>query len=63
MSTSVNLDTGEVSISDTSQAVRSILLEVIFFILLFFCFLKKVRRKRFWVQPLRIMGTATEACI
>ncbi len=34
MSTSVNLDTGEVSISNTCQAHSSILLEAIFLILL-----------------------------
>ncbi len=47
------MDTGEVSILDMCQADSSIYLEVYFFICLHFCFLKKVRRKQLWVQPLR----------
>ncbi len=41
MSTIVNSDTGEVSISDTCQVDSPLELEVIFFVLLFFSFLKK----------------------
>ena len=48
MSTSVNPDTGEVSISDTCQADSSIQLEVILFILLFFCTLHIKVHKFTW---------------